>query len=57
MKFEFYCGQCGKTKEVNIERSAANAGMTIRKLIEAAGWIVQINRPHLDIYCSKRCAE
>ena len=27
------------------------------RLIEEAGWVVQINGEHFDTYCSKRCAQ
>lgn len=29
----------------------------LRKKVEAKRWIIQINEPHIDTYCSKKCAE
>jgi hypothetical protein len=57
MKFEFYCGQCGKNKEVILKRESTDPALTVRQIIESQGWIVQLNYPYLDVYCSKRCAE
>lgn len=56
MKLEFYCSMCGKEKEVILKPVGTDPEATIRKLIEDQGWIVQMNYPHLDIYCSKKCA-
>lgn len=57
MKLQVYCAMCGKEKEHTIARDNIDPGMTIRSLLERHGWIVQMNYPNLDIYCSRRCAQ
>ena len=56
MKFSFYCVQCGKDKEIEIDSRSADPNTTIKQLIERCGWIAQMNYPYMDVYCSKRCA-
>jgi len=53
MKLTFYCAMCGKEKELAISQDDLDPGMTVRRLIEGGGWIVQFNDPHFDVYCSK----
>lgn len=56
MKFTFYCAMCGREAERRLDLDNTDPCVTIKGLIEAYGWIVQMNYPHLDIYCSRKCA-
>jgi len=56
MKIEWYCSMCGKEKELILDSTHRDPGATLRKILEDEGWIVQMNYPNVDIYCSKKCA-
>ena len=56
MDLIIYCAMCGKAKDVAIKVRAVDAETTLRKVIDDAGWITQINGDNFDMYCSKKCA-
>lgn len=56
MILQFYCSMCGKQKELDIPQDAGFLP-TIEGAIVKSGWIVQHNNPHIDLYCSNKCAE
>lgn len=56
MKLEISCAMCCKEKTLEIDTEGFKPDTTVRRLIENAKWIVQVNGEHFDIYCSKRCA-
>jgi cytochrome c1 len=51
---EVYCSMCGKEKAIPL--NTVNKDTTVENIIQPAGWIVQQNGPHLDVYCSQKCA-
>lgn len=56
MKLEISCAMCGKNKEIVLKCDDVDAGKSLRRIIEDAGWVGQQNGNNFDIYCSKRCA-
>jgi hypothetical protein len=54
MILEVCCAMCGKEKRIEVAPVGGNVDAD--KSIKGAGWIVQQNGQHLDIYCSKQCA-
>ncbi len=56
MKLEWYCAMCGKEKELIFKMDRIDPGKTLLRIIEDQGWIVQMNYPNMDVYCSKKCA-
>ncbi len=56
MRIEWYCSMCGKEKERIFDSRRLDPNKSLRRIIEDEGWIVQMNLPYMDIYCSKKCA-
>lgn len=64
MKLIVSCAMCGpgaarsrRRTEIEIDTEGLSPDTILRKVIEDAGWIVQINGENFDIYCCKGCAE
>jgi hypothetical protein len=56
MKIEWYCAMCGTTGFKAIKN--LDPMPTFEAVIlSVPGWIVQHNKPHFDVYCSKKCAK
>lgn len=57
IKIEISCAMCSKEKTIELKTEDVDPGLSLRRIIEEAGWSGQLNGHNFDIYCSKRCAE
>jgi hypothetical protein len=57
MELKLFCAQCSNMKTVDVDTDGLSGTTTVQDLIARNRWISQQNGSHLDIYCSKKCAQ